>query len=176
VLQFPGQKKDPQSPKEQVDDTEQDDREQPSPAETATEAASRVFRSPYTIQGWRPTSAAIQPNWLAARASGMDRARIFRNHRLSNRVRRHRKNRPSPRMPMKYPPRITMLWKDTKDSQSSAPWGTVSGGKSSSPLTGALMSPKVIQLRRCGISMTALSSGGGEDTSANRAKGAPPSS
>jgi hypothetical protein len=51
-----------------------------------------VRSRPYTIQGWRPTSAANQPNWLASCGPSTENTSNQSSQRFSNSFPRQQKN------------------------------------------------------------------------------------
>ena len=102
---------------------------------TTFETASRVRISPCTIHGCRPTSAVIQPSWMAIIGSGMDQKAIRCHQRASSSRPRQIRNSPSSAISSMSPPRITMWWNERNVIASG---GQSVGGKSRRPLTSRL--------------------------------------
>ncbi len=57
-------------------------------AETDRLTPSLVRMSPWTIHGWRPTSAVIQPAWFATWGPSTATTSSFSSHRGGNEARR----------------------------------------------------------------------------------------
>ncbi len=71
---------------------------------------SAVCSRPYTIHGWRPSSAVSQPAMLAMNGNGVARSSSHSAQRLSQSFRRQRRKAPTSMITGKMVPSPTMMW------------------------------------------------------------------
>ena len=80
------------------------------PDDTSGDTASVVRIRPWTTQGWRPTSAAVQPMLMASSDSGMQAMSAHSSQRAFSRRLRMCRSTATRNTRMKNMPRAIMRW------------------------------------------------------------------
>ena len=121
-----------------------------SVAETEGEVPAETIIKPWTIHGWRPTSAVIHPSSVARIGAGMAATASHSHQRCFSRERRHRKKTPITMSRSISAPSPTIMWKLMNVS---ATGGQSDGSTWSSPLITPFGSRSDIALRPYGIAI-----------------------